>query len=300
MKEFFYRAFGLVISANWPVAGFEELELDKIRLTDIDVFVSVKVDPFLLTDQQNIRVSGNSELHRIEMPSGWLIEAKEGKFIKIVVQREETVHDALFHFVGYGLTPLVIQRDMLPLHVGAVKTEKGVWLLAGRSGAGKSTTSILISKAINAQILADDVAVISRINDEQMVSFGSNTVKIWEPSIKVADLSRTLLTKDLGRIGKYQMKIKAPLPSALDSQTKVFSLRRGRNYGLRPLSKTQTFCLLLDSVHASPRYRIPNLQVLANSVLLEASAKIRGFELTLVDGVQKLPELREVLKTLEK
>ena len=52
------------------------------------------------------------------------------------------------------------QRGMLPLHASAIATSRGIIAFAGHSGAGKSTTSALLS-SLKYELVTDDILTIS-------------------------------------------------------------------------------------------------------------------------------------------
>ena len=61
------------------------------------------------------------------------------------------------YILGYGMSMLALQRGMLPIHCSVVADEKGAVLIAGESGAGKSTATTAFLKA-GYTLMADDMA----------------------------------------------------------------------------------------------------------------------------------------------
>ncbi len=61
------------------------------------------------------------------------------------------------YILGYGMSMLALQREMLPIHCSVVADEKGAILIAGESGTGKSTTTTAFLKA-GYTLMADDMA----------------------------------------------------------------------------------------------------------------------------------------------
>lgn len=95
----------------------------------------------------------------INIPSvaGYLIE--DGLSVSIDIQPGATSSDVSRHFRMAPLASLVYQREMLALHASAVCNDKGVVLLAGASGAGKSSLLItLVSRGF--RMLSDELSVI--------------------------------------------------------------------------------------------------------------------------------------------
>lgn len=61
------------------------------------------------------------------------------------------------YILGYGMSMLALQRNMLPLHCSVVADERGAVLIAGESGAGKSTATTAFLKE-GYTLMADDMA----------------------------------------------------------------------------------------------------------------------------------------------
>ena len=61
------------------------------------------------------------------------------------------------YILGYGMSMLALQRNMLPIHCSVVADEQGAVLIAGESGAGKSTATTAFLKE-GYILMADDMA----------------------------------------------------------------------------------------------------------------------------------------------
>lgn len=71
------------------------------------------------------------------------------------------------YILGYGMSMLAMQRGMLSIHCSALANDDGALLIAGESGAGKSTvTSAFLEQGY--QLMADDMAWVE-ITEEQKV-----------------------------------------------------------------------------------------------------------------------------------
>ena len=63
------------------------------------------------------------------------------------------------YILGFGMAMLAMQRGMLAIHCSAVADEQGAVLIAGESGAGKSTvTTAFLEKGY--RLMADDMAFV--------------------------------------------------------------------------------------------------------------------------------------------
>ena len=67
------------------------------------------------------------------------------------------------YILGYGVSMIALQRDMLPIHCSALADEKGAILIAGESGSGKSTiTTAFLNQGY--RLMADDMALVDGEN----------------------------------------------------------------------------------------------------------------------------------------
>ncbi|WP_026507479.1 hypothetical protein [Butyrivibrio sp. MC2013] len=80
----------------------------------------------------------------------------------------DTGYDMLSYMTGYGISMVLMQRGMLPVHCSAVYGDEGAVIISGASGAGKSTvTSLFLDRGY--ELMADDIAAIS-VNEDNTVT----------------------------------------------------------------------------------------------------------------------------------
>lgn len=85
------------------------------------------------------------------------LQVYDGKRITYALTGEGNPEWLQTYILGYGMSMLALQRDMLPIHCSVVADEKGAVLIAGESGAGKSTATTAFLKA-GYTLMADDMA----------------------------------------------------------------------------------------------------------------------------------------------
>lgn len=74
------------------------------------------------------------------------------------------------YILGFGMAMLAMQRGMLAIHCSAVCDEKGAVLIAGESGAGKSTvTTAFLEKGY--RLMADDMAFVEVGKEKKALAF---------------------------------------------------------------------------------------------------------------------------------
>ncbi len=83
-----------------------------------------------------------------------------------------------------GMAGILQQRSIIPLHTGSLLIDGKLTLIAGRSGAGKSTTLAgLMNK--NYRIFSDDIVVLARGTDNHIHGIASYPmIKLWEQSMQ--------------------------------------------------------------------------------------------------------------------
>lgn len=109
-------------------------------------------------------------------------------------QAVDAVADAVTRF--FRMTPLaalIFQRGMLAMHASAVCSEKGVILLAGDSGSGKSS---LLAHLLNQgyMMLADDLAVVDVDDVGQPIVFPTYPeIALWPDTVEGFGMKDALL-----------------------------------------------------------------------------------------------------------
>lgn len=85
------------------------------------------------------------------------IQVYEGNRITYALTGKGNADWLQTYLLGYGMSMLALQRGLLPIHCSAVANEQGALLIAGESGAGKSTATTAFLKA-GYTLMADDMA----------------------------------------------------------------------------------------------------------------------------------------------
>lgn len=83
-----------------------------------------------------------------------------------------------------GMAGILQQRQIIPMHTGSVLIDGKLTLIAGNSGAGKSTT---LAGLMNKQyrIFSDDIVVLARDTDATIHGIASYPmIKLWEQSMQ--------------------------------------------------------------------------------------------------------------------
>lgn len=126
---------------------------------------------------------------------------------EILVERCAESEDAavISFLLGSVMGALLHQRGLLPLHASAVQTDQGAVLLAGASGAGKSTILAALHQR-GYPMITDDIAAL------ELSSEGGVLIAPAFPRIKITAGAAALLSIDVSGSVKHHAKGKYLLP----------------------------------------------------------------------------------------
>lgn len=119
-------------------------------------------------------------------PSGGSCECAVSPLGISYVQRSEATEREVQRLVVYALPAAFAAAGCFMVHGSAVRCGDGAWLVLGKSGVGKSTTTAVLG-ALGASIIADDDIIVRP--DE----YGEPLVWGFEPRVALTEESRQLL-----------------------------------------------------------------------------------------------------------
>lgn len=207
----YYRVFGLHVRSE---VEFPELVESSAGEWASDLSRQVEVELGPTPDQ----LSGPKAMF------GWIEAAKSETLFKVEecgkiyvdhgvrIRVELDAPDKLIKLRPYmitcGFATLAFHRGWIPLHVGAVRSPKGVILFCGPSGAGKSTTTTAVAKLNNWDLLADDMVILEPTSPP-MMHLGVKRVKLWLSAAEALGVDVAGLQQDYFRPFKYHIPIDA-------------------------------------------------------------------------------------------
>lgn len=160
---YYYRIYGMKIAADMEFRQLVVCEDD--APIDIEIMEGTISDDIYEQEEKCQYIFGEQR--------GWLInrtcylEVTNGT--KLVYKRKPGGNMMYLqtYILGYGMSMLAMQRGMLSIHCSALANDEGALLIAGESGAGKSTvTSAFLDQGY--RLMADDMAWVE-ITEEQQV-----------------------------------------------------------------------------------------------------------------------------------
>lgn len=150
---FYYKLYGINVASDLP---FPQLVVSE-ETVGYDVLIE-KTEYSKKIEEKTPR-----KYYEFGQEYSWLcndtcqIQVYEGKRIAYALTGRGHAEWLQTYLLGYGMSMLALQRNMLPIHCSVVADEKGAVLIAGESGAGKSTATTAFLKDGYA-LMADDMA----------------------------------------------------------------------------------------------------------------------------------------------
>lgn len=150
---YFYKVYGMNVASELP---FPQLVVSE-DTSRYDAIIEVT------TFSDEIQSVWPGKKYEFGQSYSWLsnttcqIQVYEGNRIAYALTGNGNPEWLQTYILGYGMSMLALQRGMLPIHCSAVADERGAVLIAGESGAGKSTATTAFLKNGYA-LMADDMA----------------------------------------------------------------------------------------------------------------------------------------------
>jgi len=186
-----YHAFGLNIDSEIPFLDMPRMEGAP------DVVVNCGKVP---SEIPNAKIKGvryqagpGAFLLQVDGIAGYYIT--EGRRILIERKPGATDEEILLFLMGSAMGALLHQRNILPLHAGAVQVDGKAVLFIGPSSIGKSTLAGGFQKRGYA-LLADDVCAVSANGDGEAIAIpGFPRLKLWADTLNKLDTEKSGLTR---------------------------------------------------------------------------------------------------------
>ena len=220
---FFYWAYGLEIQSELE---FPEMYPYAVKKPDLEIKFG-KV-PAVLTGPEVIAkekffISPTDYLIHLPICSYYV---KEGASITIELKENADLPSVRLFLLTNAMAAVLHQRNKVALHAGAIQTEKGLVVICGESGAGKSTTiSALQQKGF--KIFVDDVLVLEK-NEEHVVGVAAYpTLKLWDDTIEKLALGVIPEEQKLREsVNKYRVSFQEDFTIKTIQIYKLFYLRK--------------------------------------------------------------------------
>ena len=167
MAQYSYRLYGLRINTDleFPQLVAEDTENVTERVPEIRIEEGEIPEEILRETTR--KYDFGTERSFLSNRTMWMV-AEQGDHIRY--RRKEGANPFYMrtYLLGYGMAMIAMQRGQLAIHCSAVANAQGAVLIAGESGAGKSTvTTMLLEQGY--ELMADDMAVVEPETDRTYV-----------------------------------------------------------------------------------------------------------------------------------
>ncbi|MCF8331782.1 MAG: hypothetical protein K9H84_04965 [Bacteroidales bacterium] len=138
----------------------------------------------------------------------FFIEAK-GKNIHITYDAMQgaSLRDISAYLVGSVFAGAMHLKDEFALHAGSMNIGNQTILIAGDSGAGKSSLIAEMLKQ-NAELVTDDVSVVDKKNNNPVIMPGHPNIRLWKDAAEVTGFQYS----EDNKIGSMEPKYWIPVP----------------------------------------------------------------------------------------
>lgn len=163
----YYKIFGYIVKSSFSIDEAMEVEAK-----EYDIFVEMGMPPLAVKEvlETGVTCSVDRQIAWFYMKGIGMYYIAHGNHILVWKEGEgmtELIRN--YHLLGSAFSLLLFQREVFPMHSGAVEKDGKAVLLLGGSGAGKSTTNMILRQQ-GGNFIADDITPLQLKNGKVMVS----------------------------------------------------------------------------------------------------------------------------------
>lgn len=198
-----FHAHGLVLTSDWdlsPLPRVEGLAADVVIQRGL---VSEDGLPDARLSRAFLQV--NSDNVWIDIPHIARFLVTGGDTVLVEPYADARDEDIVLYLMGSVMAAVLNLRKHLALHATAMEIDGRAILVAGHSGAGKSTTAAALA-ANGHCLIAEDLTVI---DEAGRAVPGLPQIKLWSDAIKKLQIGE----EDLSRIRMQVSKFRVPVPA---------------------------------------------------------------------------------------
>jgi len=141
------------------------------------------------------------------------------------------------------------QRGLVPFHVSAVETPRGVVAFTGDAGAGKSTMAGEINHLTGWPIVTDDVAVLREVENEIVLSAGLGRLKLWKDAVLRLELDHRDYDRDSYREDKFHVVSEELFTTDAKPLSFLVMLKWGAGPDIRKLERVDAFAVVMNAIY---------------------------------------------------
>ncbi len=236
-------------------------------------------------DQALIRIGGTLSI---------LVSA--GRQITIETGDATTQGEIMTFLLGPALGLICHQRKALPLHGASIKIGNVAVILAGQSGAGKSTTATALINRGH-QLLCDDITVVDPLKTEVKPSFP--TIKLWQDAANALAVQTDNLSKVRAGLQKFHYPVDSSF-SNHPTQLQTIIILAPRSHiasaELIPLEKISALAQLRQHIY---RHRLSRLLGAEQIYFQQLGQLISKIQVMVLHRPDDLSHLESVIELIE-
>ena len=191
---------------------------------------------------------------------------------RIIIQpHTDHVEDRVIRLfvLGAAIAGILQQRKQVPLHTSAVVVNDRLTLIAGQSGAGKSTTLAGL-KQRQYRIFSDDITVLKELPDDDRISGVASypMIKLWEHSLQTLQLDDRSFPVMPG-FEKYGFFFHSAFDTQQYPVERIILLEKGQTDIVRykQLQGSEAFAGVVQHVYKASLFRQPAMRALCFDVI---------------------------------
>jgi len=290
---FHYWAYGLRIAS--------EIELPELlphEPEQVDCEIRVGKAPEKLTspdliDKGKIQISSSEFL--LDLPN-CRYYAREGKEITLDIKDKSDEKSLRLFLLTNGLAAILHQRNKVLLHAGAIQTDKGLIVICGESGAGKSTT-LQYLRQHGYKVFADDVLVLEETDNAIIKAFASYPIlKLWDDSFEKLGIASVSDEQKLREhISKYQLSIQDEFNTAPQLIHAIFQLQKDETIHepiLKSLNGFEAFNAVHLQLYRTAQLSTPEKNELAFTLINKLIEKTAVYQITRPSSINTLEKIK--------
>ncbi len=294
--KFKYRAFGVPIYSEiaLPALAPYEGEEEGIHVYLKSVSGELKESP----TKVNPFTKFNAKEWVYDLPDVARYYVFDGREIWIDAFTEDT-KSVLLYFYSNCLAAVMLQRDVLVYHVsGVVNAEGKVVLIAGHSGAGKSTTSTFL-KSLGYTLFTDDTAVLVVRDGKCYARASYPMARLWEETVAVQDVY-SAHSKEVLRSNAEQHKFGFYfhddfIEEELEVAQLLFLKMEGLDIAVKPLSLKEAMTSLSLNLYRAHWHAGMKKQILVFNQLSQIVKSVPVHQVSRPKGKETFTDFAQIL-----
>lgn len=184
----------------------------EINISETDALPDI---PELVFENKNLKLGTDS--FRLDIPdvADYFISVNKNTFhIKYIPGSEKCPKNIGAFLLGTVMGGILHLHNRLNLHAASVNAEDKTFMVAGESGAGKSSVLAELLKA-DTRFVCDDVSVIDKVAGEFTIAPGHENIRLWRD----AAISSGYSIEEVNQIRPQDDKFWVPMPEKFQPES---------------------------------------------------------------------------------